>query len=184
MEIKEKKMKKIIVVLMVALFALIPMAVFAGGTQEPTTDQKDRIQQEQMFQEAQREVGLPAITNFQEKKLFKYLYELRDQAKVITYVYSEVMLTGKFRFIGRAIGFPIPYATQYSNPEKHIGYADSREYGYELPQAEPNGLFMPSSAAGTWVVLLEPGTQKPIPAYFEPNMTCTLFPLPDAVVEK
>lgn len=177
-------MKRLIVFLLIGMFALLPMGLFANGQPEPSADKTDRIAQEKMLEEAQRQVGMPAITNWQEKKLMKDLYELRDQANVLTYVYSEVMLSGKFRFIGKAIGFPIPYATQYSNPEKHLSYYQNGEYGYNLPQAEPNGLFMPSSAAGTWIMLVDPKTGKANPSYFEPNMTCTLVPLPDAVVEK
>lgn len=161
---------------------LLPAALFAGGQAEPTTDQKDRMLQENMLMEAQREIGMPALTFFQEKKLLKYLYELRDQAKLITYVYSQSVMTGKFVFIGRAIGFPIPYSTQYSNPEKHQAYNGYYQYGYNLPQAEPNGLFMPNNAEGTWVMLID-SKGVPQPTYFEPRITCSLAPLPASIIQ-
>ena len=176
-------MKKIFGVILF-LFIFVGMGAFAGGQAEATTDQKDQMLQDQLTAEAQRETGMPAITNFQEKKIMKDLYELRDQAKIITYIYSQSAMTGKFIFVGKAIGFPIPYATQYSNPEKRAYTQGYREYGYNLPQSEPNGLFMPSSADGTWIMLIDPKTGNPSPTYFEPRMSCSLIPLPASIVQQ
>ena len=49
--------------------------------------------------------------------------------------------------------------------------------GYALPQADPNGLFMPASAEGTWLMLINPKTNQPSPVYIEPRVTVSPFPL-------
>jgi hypothetical protein len=58
-----------------------------------------------------------------------------------------------------SIGYGIPYAVQYSNPMKSPG----------MPQSEPNGLFPPSSAEGTWVMCAAPNSQNGVdPLDIEP----------------
>jgi hypothetical protein len=131
--------------------------------------------QEQITSQANQKIGMPAITRFQEKAILKMIYELRDKADLQTYVYLFAQQTGKIVYVGRAIGYGIPYATQYSNPEKRID-TELREYRYNLPQSEPNGLYMPSSADGTWVLLIGPDNQ-PHPTYFEPDVIVSPFKL-------
>ncbi len=82
-------------------------------------------------------------------------------------------MQGKLIFIGKCIGYGIPYSTQYSNPEK----VDYHTSGYvTLPQAEPNGLFMPNSSEGTWLMLLDADGQ-PHPVYVEPRVVVSPFKL-------
>jgi hypothetical protein len=110
------------------------------------------------------QVGLPSLPNAREAKMSKMLYELRDRNDLIRYAYFYSTYTGKFTYLGKCIGYPIPYATQYSSPTK-ISY---RHGGWTtVPQSEPNGLFMPSSAEGTWVLLVNPNTRIPEPTYLE-----------------
>ena len=47
-----------------------------------------------------------------------------------------------------------------------------------MPQADPNGLFMPSSANGTWIMMIDPNDGSVKPTYFEPNVIVSQFPLP------
>jgi hypothetical protein len=57
--------------------------------------------------------------------------------------------------------------------------ADSAlNYGYAiLPQADPNGLFMPTSSSATWLMMIDPKTNKPRPVYVEPEIVVSPFPL-------
>jgi hypothetical protein len=161
--------------LLISLFAVI--VCLTSCQLNSTADARDEAQQEQMLSEAQRETGIPAVHNFQEKKLYKMIYELRDQADLQTYTYLQAELTGKLIYIGRSIGFGIPYSTQYTNPMKQVSnYRDS----VAIPQADPNGLFSPASAAGTWVMLIDETTGKPHPVYFEPNVVVSPFKLTEA----
>ena len=155
------------------IFVVLAMVFCLAATREnqcgSSSDDMQQREQEKILQEGTRQTGMPAIVNFRERKLLKMILELRDQSKFITYVYTEDM-NGGLHFRGKAIGYPLPYSTQYSNPSKWIGN------GVTLPQADPNGLFAPSSAEGTWVMLIDP-KGEPRPVYFEPRVICSPFPL-------
>lgn len=137
------------------------IAVACGGV-----DYQRSIEQEQALQEGAAQVGTPAITNFQEMRLVKQLYELRD-TQISTYAYLQSN-DGSLRCLGEAIGYGIPYSAQFTNPVNING----------RPQAEPNGLFMPDSASASWIMLFNPETGKASPVYVEPNLVVSQFKLP------
>ena len=138
-------------------------------------------QQEAILKEGTAMTGMPAIRNFRERKLLKEILELRDQDGITTYTYIVAEMTGKLVFIGESIGYGIPYATQYTNPHK-IAYSGS---GAVIDQADPNGLFSPASAEGTWIMLFDKATKKVRPVYIEPRVIVSPFRLDsDAQVEK
>ena len=165
---KTIKMKKILFASLIAL-SLVSCMDF-----KPSADEIDRQKQEKLLQEGQKETGMPAIHNFQEKKLLKQIYELRDNEKIVNYAYLYNEMQGKLVFLGKCIGYGIPYSTQYSNPEKVV-QEYSQSFG-ALPQAEPNGLFMPSSSDGTWLMLIDK-EGSPHPVYIEPKVIVSPFPL-------
>jgi hypothetical protein len=78
-------------------------------------------------------------------------------------------------FLGECIGYGLPYATQYTNPEK-VQVDRTQTYG-TLPQADPNGLFMPSNAEATWIMLIDPTTKEPRPVYCEVRVLISPFKL-------
>lgn len=106
-------MKQIIILLSAILF-------FTSCDYAPNSDDQLASKTEQSMNEANAELGMPAITNYQEKKLLKSIYELRDNDKLINYAYLFSQQTGKLIFIGKCLGYGLPYATQYSNPQKYI----------------------------------------------------------------
>jgi hypothetical protein len=127
------------------------------------------------MQEMNRQIGMPGIKNFQERKLAKMIFELRDQADLITYTYI-ITITGQKLFLGKSIGYGLPYSIQYTNPMKIADSKLQREFGV-LPQADPNGLFMPSGLSATWVMLINPKTKKAQPVYIENEIIVSPFPL-------
>ena len=135
-----------------------------------TSDQKQHDQQEQILQEGTAQTGMPSIKNFRERKLLKDILEMRDQDGLVTYTYLFAENTGKVCFLGDTIGYGIPYATQYTNPQK-----DS--YHGSLPQADPNGLFSPAAAEGTWVMMKDPNGKTVRPQYIEPRIMTFTFKL-------
>jgi hypothetical protein len=155
---------------------IITLLTLASCDLSPSSDYAMREAQEKQLQEANNSVGAPAIVNWREKRMVKENYELRDQEGLITYTYTFAEYSGKLTFFCNSIGYGIPYATQFSNPEK-VTYAGS---GITLPQAEPNSLFMPTSAEGTWVQCKVPGVDKVVPVYMEPRVVVVPFELPDA----
>lgn len=145
---------------------------------EMDVDTTTRYQQETQLREATAQAGLPTITNFFEKKTAKMLMELRDE-QVVTYSY--ISNNQGLHFICNSIGYGIPYATQYTNPEKY------ESQGLSLPQAEPNGLFMPTDASATWVLCSDPSKAGAVvPVYVESTVVVSPFKLKssDLAVEK
>lgn len=152
----------------------ISMVSITGCQYANSVDAQQSSNQEQMAIDANNQIGMPAITNFTEKKLMKSIFELRDKADLICYCYIVPEMTGKPIFVGRCIGFGLPYSTQFTNPERLI---HSSSGSITLPQADPNQLFMPDNAEGTWVRLINPKTGEPKLAYIESRVFISQFEL-------
>jgi hypothetical protein len=157
---------------------LTALLVFILMGCEVTSDNQLSIKQEAIMREANAQVGMPAIKNFQERKLMKMILELRDQENLECYAYLFSEQTGQLHFIGKCIGFGIPYSTQYTNPMRALKNTETEMSGNAtINQADPNGLFMPSSAEGTWLMMVNPKTGAPQPCYFEPRVVVSPFEL-------
>lgn len=156
----------------VSVAAIALLGVTLTGCIEESSDDAQRAQQERILQEGTAQTGMPAIKNFRERKLMKQIIEMRDQDGLVTYTYTVPETTGRPVFLCNSIGYGLPAATQYTNPEKY-------EYnGATLPQADPNGLFSPSNAEGTWVMCTDPsGSGKTRPVYVEPRVIVSPFQL-------
>ena len=153
-----------------------------------TADRKVAIMVEKAMGEALNAVGQPSIKNWKELKDAKMIYELRDQEDFICYAYIVNMM-GEYKFLGRCVGYGLPYSVQFSNPEKVVDYDDfiGGRAGHvlgTLPQPEPNGLFMPEGLAATWIMLIDPSTGEPRPVYVEPEILVSPFPLHKVEAEK
>lgn len=173
--------QKIQIAILVVLVALI--ALWGCPIDKKTSDSVQREQTERALSEMQRQIGMPNITNFQQRKLMKMIYELADKENLVTYVYIKSDYQGKLMFIGKAIGFGVPFSAQFTNPEKvvhgdhQLGININGYHLMKLPQADPNGLFMPVSSSATWIMMIDPATKKPRPVYIEPEIVVSPFPL-------
>ena len=156
------------------LFALPLIALLAACDQTPNSTQIERAKQEELSKQGVETVGFPAVTNVAEKRMMKDIIELRDQMKP-TYTYI-VDMNGKFHKVCDSLGYGLPYATQYTNPQMRVGGADGHGV-VSLPQADPNGLYSPGSADGTWIMCLNPKTKKAEPQYIEPRVLVMTYPL-------
>ena len=157
------------------LIALILSTIALTGCMEDrqTSDSIQREKQEQLSLQATQSVGKPAITNFAEKRMAKDIMELRDQnVATITYL---VDMNNKLRKLCNSVGFGLPYATQFTNPQRLV--SNSHGSMVTLPQADPNGLFSPGSADATWVFCVNPETKKATPMYVEPKIIVSTFAL-------
>ena len=157
--------------------AAVAFALLAGSAHaqwfSTNSDQDFQKQQEAIMKQAFNSVGMPAITNFAERRQLKQIFELRDQ-NVATYTYL-VGLDGKVgQKLCNSVGFGIPYATQFTSPQR---LATTSVGATTLPQADPNTLFSPASADGTWVLCVNPETKKAVPLYVEPKVIASPFPL-------
>lgn len=160
------------------VFALMFFALLLSGCDErsASSDELQRRQTEEAAREANAEVGMPAIVNYQERKLAKMIFELRDSEDLITFVYIT-NLNGDRIFLGKAIGFGLPYSVQYTNPQRVQRVGRTNYHYITLPQADPNMLFMPEGLSATWVMLIDPETGDPRPVYVEQEVMISPFPL-------
>lgn len=158
---------------------VVILALFSFFGCDNTSNDTDKIQAEQtekLISEAQRQVGMPNIHNFQQRKLMKMVYELCDKEDLVCYAYIKSDYHGKLFFIGKCIGFGIPYSAQYTNPEKIA--IKSHDVGVlSLPQPDPNGLYMPTASSATWLMMINPDTKEIHPVYLEPEIVVSPFPL-------
>lgn len=164
----------------------ISVLVVACEQKPPLSDQIQQKRMETLVAEAVARVGSPAITNFTELRDMKENYELRDKS-ITTYTYMKndiphvvpgvTVLGGTLTFLCTSIGYGLPYGVQLSNPSKAVWYQNG---GWlVLPQAEPNGLFMPSTAEGTWVKCKDPNGGPDVkPILVEPRGVYSPFKFP------
>ena len=175
---------------MTTRFLLVALMAFgvAGCYKERAPSAASRESQAtlQLAEQASVVVGMPRIKNFTEKRQLKTIYELRDTANLVTYTYYLDMNGRRHKVCPTtSIGFGIPYATQYTQPKSMQRWYLQRTpayyaaFGnYEADQPEPNGLFMPSSADGTWIICLHPNGKDLAPTYVEPRVVVYLFEMP------
>ena len=154
-------MKKIIMLLLISTLCF---SIYGEGQAEDI----QRKQTEQIMMEMNAQIGMPAIKNYQERKLAKMIFELRDKADLVTYAYL-VTMNGKLVFLGECIGFGLPYSVQYTNPQKYT------YKGGTLPQADPNGLYMPEGLSATWLMMRDTETGNVQPVYIEPEIIVSPF---------
>ena len=142
----------------------------------PTADQQAAKATASAMDEAFAQIGMPAIVNFQEKKMAKLIFELRDQEKMICWAYFK-SLDGHLVFFRKCLGYGLPYSVQYTNPEKvvHRNKHNGGSFG-KLPQPDPNGLFMPEGLSATWLMVLDDKDQPHI-VYVEPEIVVSPFKL-------
>ena len=177
-------MKTIIRIGIMCSITILGLMVITGCNAKNSADDKMANQTRNALDQAFRETGMPAIKNSTELKSAKMLYELRDNPKLINYVYSKNNYTGLFVYMGRCVGYGIPASVQYSNPVREKKIGSSANWSWELvPQAEPNGLFMPEGLSATYIMLVNEKTGDPVPMYFEDPVTVVGFPLPERLVQ-
>jgi hypothetical protein len=162
-------MKKILLATAIAATFATPSFAF-WGTSTPSSDRSMAAQMEALVKEGERQTGMPGITNFTEKKMVKWLYELRDQPNYRTYTYM-VTMTGKLIKICDSVGYGINASIQYSNPERvyHERSSNGASATF-IPQAEPNGLFMPQGLAATYVMCVDEANDDVKAVYIEPEI--------------
>lgn len=177
-------MKKIVLGLVLA-------SLFIGCSEKTVSDTSTKMeakQQEELSKQAIMSVGLPNISNFYEKKTLKKIIEMRDNPKLVNYLYTRNDMTGKWIYEGKCIGFGIPYTTQYTNPEK-IAITNDIDLGNYLgditntiPQADPNGLYSVPNGTATWVIKVGDKGQQTI-EYIESEIRVTQEKLDKRLVE-
>lgn len=168
----------------IALFAAVAVTLLAAGCNDgsgqSTGAQKETAATNQLLNQAATVVGVPGIINFTEKRQLKMLYELRDQADLVTYSYY-VDIQGRLHKVcpSTSVGFGMPFSAQFTAPQVPVEVSTmgqgANPSGQKF-QPEPNGLYMPDSTSATWVICLgEDGDLDPV--YVEPQIIVSLTPM-------
>lgn len=174
--------------LMLVALAALPLAACDRVDSNPAATRQADATRTSM-DAADREIGMPRITNFSQRKLLKNAYEDMDQT-TLTYVYTQSAYDGKFICLGQAVGYGVSMGTSFTAPTypqyiwtKTRTGDDVKSGGiYEQAQPEPNGLYMPDAGAATIVNLIEPTTGRARTAIIEPNVITSPSKLPAAAV--
>lgn len=165
-------MKKKILGFVMACFAVITLVGCSNGSGSRSEEEK---YQNNLMDKAQETVGMPDITNFTERKMAKMIFELRDNADLVTYSYIK-NVNGKYTYLGQSIGYGLPYSVQYTAPEVAEYYSSGGTV--TVPQSDPNGLYMPEGLNSTWIMLTDEVSGEVTPMYVEDNLTVSQFKLP------
>ncbi len=164
------------------LMAIALASMLGCKSKRQDSDAKQQAQQEHLLQEATAATGMPAVRNFRERKILREIIEMRDQADLVTHTYLVAHQTGRLVFFCSSIGYGFPAATQFTSPQKVVDASTiSGTYQWvAVPQADPNGLFSPESAEGTWVMCKDPAGPDVKPVYVEERIVVAPFPLATA----
>ncbi len=168
-------MKKLATIVLAGL-TVVTMTSCSGSSARETETQQTK----EIMDQIQYEVGMPDIQNFYEKKMAKEIIELRDDSDLVCYAYTQNR-DGQFVYLGRSMGYGLPYSVQYTAPEYIARSGSSTGYAI-LPQADPNGLYMPQSADATWLMLIDEETAEAGIMYIEEDLTITQTKLPKRLV--
>jgi hypothetical protein len=164
-------MKKLIMLMVAA-----GLLTACGPVPQQSSTELERKKQEELSLRGVQSVGMPAVVNFSEKRMMKDIIELRDRMQP-TYAYV-VDMNGKLHKFCDSLGYGLPYATQYTNPNMDTYYSQQNQTAHVvLPQADPNGLYSPAAADGTWVMCINPKTKKAEPQYVEPRIVVSTYPM-------
>lgn len=180
-----KKQQRSILVLLAVTMAIFLFLMGCGEVNRNNSDRVIQRRSEDILAEINRQVGMPAIKNFQTKKTLKWIYELCDQQDLICHAYLFNEMTGKVgQYLGQCVGYGIPYSTQFSNPEKVMRTDELVSTGARdwtpivIPQAEPDGTFKPIGLSATWLIMIDPTTKELKPMYVEPLIIVSAYKLP------
>lgn len=174
-------MKKI----MGLLLTITTVLALSGCDSEVITGNTNEEKQytEQLMKQATDEIGMPNITEFYEKKMAKEIFEKRDDSSLICYVYNQ-NLDGKYVYVGKSMGYGLPYSTQYTNPETYLDdpYGSYDSGSVVVSQADPNGLYSADGLSATWLMMIDETTGENYIMYAEPTIVVTENKLPTRLI--
>jgi len=172
----------LIVVAIVCILMALFLPVACEQNRPSTSSNAEKT--EELMEELTKQIGLPNIKNFREKKLAKMVYELRDRQDLTTHTYIKGDLKGKLVYLGQSVGYGLPYSVQYSNPKRKADLHEGPGHeGGKMPQPEPNGLYPPEGLSATWIMLsTDSGDVKPI--YVESQIVVSQTKLPARLVQE
>lgn len=129
----------------------------------PTGNQIETEQQDRAVSSIVQNQPIPDLGGYSfERQIVIETYLARNNT-IATFSYLFTF-DGKIVEICPSIGYPIPYSTQLTAPEK-----PTPGYSLTVPQSEPNGLYPPENAAATLVQCVN-SDGSVSPTYIEDNI--------------
>lgn len=165
------------------LFGLLMTPLLLGalaGCDQSNAGSTAEQQEQRITNQAQKQLlrnqPVPVFDYSMERHIAIEIYKAR-QRRVATFSVVQSPFTGKVLWSCPSIGFPIPYATQLTNPLQPVWAEGQHEYaGVAVAQPEPNGLYSPAQADATWVPCVD--DQGHItPVYEEKHVTVFFRPM-------
>lgn len=150
------------------LFSFLIVAVLLGGCVDSTAYREEQQQVEIANQEIVRNQPAPNLGGWSfERHIVTEVYKARNRT-ISTYTYTIFPYTGQIVEICASVGYPIPYSTQLTSPERIAERYTQGGFAI-VTNPEPNGLYPPDNAAATIVNCVNPdGTVTPV--YVEDNV--------------
>src|SRR6056297_841300 len=183
--IRGNNMKRVLALVLIVVMVGIVGCSSTDTIENKTSDQVQAEKAERVNKQKSLSVGEPSITNFYEANQVKEIYEKRDNAELLCYTYVK-NIEGKFIYLGVSKGYGVNASIQFSNPVKVVDMEDfpnvpdwsGSSAPTLMPQAEPNGLFMPEGLMATYINLLDEKTGEFSLSYIEDNLNVFESKLP------
>lgn len=147
---------------------LLPLILLACESTASVEESERTESQQARFARAQ---PTPTFDWSLERHLLIQLYQVRNRA-VATYSYVVSPMTGRVTWRCNSLGFPFSATTQLTNPQQVLYRTGGPSV---VAQAEPNGVFAPSTTEGTWVICTGPSGAEPV--YIEENVRTFTRPM-------
>jgi hypothetical protein len=154
----------------VGLAIAVGLTLLGMGCDEPANQREARAVDDQQALYVQNQPA-PVFNYSLPRHLMVELYKAKNQ-NLATYSYVISPYTGKVIWYSPSLGYPIPGGTQLTNSQAR----DSSTSTVVLPQAEPDGLYTPSTSEGTYVMCVDSDGMV-TPAYVEDHVLCSVVPL-------
>ncbi len=161
-------------------FVVVMCAGAGGNSCSQTPDsaaQREQYSQNRQMDQFLRNQPVPSFDWSLERHMMIELYSARQHATT-TFSVVQSEFTGHVLWSCPSIGFPLPYATQLTNPSQVVFAHHPTEHDAAgvVAQQEPNGLFTPATADGTWVPCVDEHG-KITPVYEERRVSTFLRPM-------
>jgi hypothetical protein len=142
----------------VLILVMVGLVAAQCGSQQIEREQQERNQLSLIQNQP-----IPNLGGYSfERDVVIQTYLARNRT-IATYTYTMTEIEAKIIEICASIGYPIPYATQLTNPLQYVSS------GGTIGNPEPNGLYSPATAEGTIINCAnEDGTITP--TYWEPRV--------------
>lgn len=161
-------MKTIVMLCVVAV-----LTVFASACDDTSNaNERERATVNRQQETFLRSQPTPVFEWSLERSLMIQFYNARN-ARTLTYSYVVHPHTGALLMSCESMGFPLPATVQLTNPQTVV---DTARGVTSIAQAEPNGLYAPSSTTGTWVMCIAPNGGIE-PRYVENEVITTVRPM-------